>query len=95
MVRDPIERFISLFYYHRTRVGSKCHTHKLPPEWCYKDINKCITSGDRECQFNPESRTDETPETEDLEKHQIPFFCGSSPECKLIGSKVALQKGIT
>ena len=64
----------------------KCHTNKISPEWCSKDINACITSGDPECQFNPESNY--------LREHQLTYFCGSSPECMRTGSKVALQKGI-
>ena len=68
---------------NKTSIGMS--NTKTPQEWCYKDINTCITSGDRECQFNPESNN--------LREHQLTYFCGSSPECKRTGSKVALQKG--
>ena len=86
MVRDPVERFISEFYYQRKKFRSKCHTHKISQEWCSKDISACITSGDPECQFNPESSRPQ--------EHQLSYFCGSSPECMRTGSTVALQKGI-
>ena len=89
MVRDPIDRFVSFFYYVRSEKSwsSMSGTHKPPKEWFDKDINTCVTSGDLECQFNPESKY--------LREHQLTFFCGSSPECMRVGSRAALQKGIS
>jgi len=41
-------------------------------------------SGDLECQFNPQSMY--------LREQQLTFFCGSAPECKVMGSRAALEK---
>ena len=92
MVRDPVDRFVSAFYFlrHKNRwdmTRKEVKLHKPPQEWFDKDINTCINSGDPECQFNPESNY--------LRNLQLTYFCGSSPECMHIGSKVALQKGIS
>ena len=85
LVRDPVERFVSLFHFLRSEHRWVNQVQKPPQEWFEKDINTCITSGDPECQFNPKSNY--------LKEHQLTYFCGSSPECKRIGSKAALQKG--
>merc|ERR1712029_27881 len=37
-----------------------------------------------ECQFNPQSMY--------LREQQLTFFCGSAPECKVMGSRAALEK---
>ena len=81
VIRDPVDRFESHFSYQRNK-----HRTMGNKEWFEKNITTCILYGDPECQYNPES---------DYPKQQIlTFFCGSSPECKQVGSKAALQKGI-
>ena len=86
MVRDPVERFVSNFHWERSEYLWSLHSWLLQPpqEWFDKDINTCIISGDSECQFNPESKY--------LKEHQLTYFCGSSPECKHVGSMAALHK---
>ena len=85
IVRDPVDRFVSLFHYLRAEHRWTHSLQRPPKEWFEKDINNCIISGDLECQFNPELNF--------LKEHQLTYFCGSSPECKKVGSKAALQKG--
>ena len=90
MVRDPVERFVSSFSYRRKnssyhRKQWKIHQGIPPKEWFEKNISSCVLSGDPECQYNPESNYP----TEQI----LTYFCGSSPECKRMGSKLALQKG--
>ena len=84
-VRDPIDRFVSQFNYLRTEKRWAKQLQRPPKEWFEKDINNCIISGDLECQFNSELKI--------LKEHQLTYFCGSSPECQIVGSKAALQKG--
>ena len=88
MVRDPIERFVSSFSYQRRMQRFKTPKRRIlkpPKEWFEKNISSCVLFGDPECQYNPESA---------YPKQQIlTYFCGSSPECQRIGSKIALQKG--
>ena len=85
IVRDPIERFVSHFNFLRAEKRWKNQLQRPPKEWFKKDINNCILSGDLECQFNSELKF--------LKEHQLTYFCGSSPECQIVGSKAALQKG--
>ena len=46
MVRDPVDRFVSLFNFLRTEHRWKNQEQKPPKEWFEKDINKCILSGE-------------------------------------------------
>ena len=85
IIRDPVDRFVSLFYYLRAKHRWTHQLQRPPKEWFEKDINNCIIFGDPECQFNPELNF--------LKENQLTYFCGSSPECKKVGSKAALQKG--
>ena len=85
MVRDPVDRYVSLFNFLRSEHRWLNQLQKPPEEWFEKDINKCIISGDPECQFNSDSNY--------LKEQQLTYFCGSSPECKRVGSKAAFQKG--
>ena len=60
-IRDPIDRFVSKFFYART--SSNRHYSRLVAEnssyarglsgkeWHRKDINQCILTGDPECKF--------------------------------------------
>ena len=85
MVRDPVDRFVSLFYYLRSeKRWEKLQESRPPQSWFDKDLSRCIMSGDLECQFSPENRH--------LKEQQLTFFCGSAPECKVVGSRAALQK---
>ena len=84
VVRDPVDRFVSLFYFLRTPKRWLGKADKPPDEWFHKDLNNCIISGDLECQFNSDLKY--------LKEHQLTYFCGSSPECKVVGSRAALQK---
>ena len=60
-IRDPIDRFVSKFFYARRNSGleyrkyvarNSTYTFGLSAEeWQYKDINQCILNGDPECTF--------------------------------------------
>lgn len=78
MVRDPIERLISWFYYARApwyladRVKTFGKAYKLPAvAWLRKDFNRCILEHDAECVY-------EQLEMGNLGDHrrQTLFFCG-------------------
>ena len=50
LIRDPADRIESMFYYNRKEGRWKKQKHKPPSEWFAKNFEKCITSGDKECQ---------------------------------------------
>ena len=57
MVRDPVERVISWYYYVRAPwyfVERKRAFPDLPlpnPNWLRKDYDTCVRRGDKECQY--------------------------------------------
>lgn len=83
MVRDPIERVISWFYYRRTPWHA-AQMYRLtdkfrPPVWYKKDFEECVLKHDAECQFIP--GTGFQNELIDP-KQQMLFFCGHQKECE-------------
>ena len=54
MVRDPVDRAISTYYYKRRKNAGRWKgmtKEELPSkEWFEKDFNECVKSGDMECQ---------------------------------------------
>lgn len=83
MVRDPIERVISWYYYVRAPwyyVERKQAFPELPlpdPKWLRKDFETCVLRGDRECSYNQ----GETREGIGDHRRQSMFFCGHDKEC--------------
>ena len=69
VVREPIERYASLFRYHRHPKRWK-GSIKPPKSWFAKDFSDCVLHGDPECQFDPKGNY--------LTEHQLTYFCGSS-----------------
>ncbi|KAF2355549.1 Sulfotransferase [Trinorchestia longiramus] len=91
MVRDPVERVISWYYYVRAPwyfVERKQAFPELPlpsSQWLRKDYETCVMSGDRECQY---MEGDERPDFAQLSE----FFCGQDSECTGFNTKYAIQK---
>ncbi|KAK7068842.1 hypothetical protein SK128_003059 [Halocaridina rubra] len=79
MVRDPVERFISFFYF------IKANRAFTPEAWTDNymklDLNECTPSGLPECQ----------PRPGDITELQLTFFCGHDPKCRVVGNRWALQ----
>ncbi|XP_045120608.1 heparan sulfate 2-O-sulfotransferase pipe-like isoform X2 [Portunus trituberculatus] len=91
MVRDPVERVISWYYYVRAPwyfVERKQAFPELPlpsPAWLRKDYETCVRTGDRECQYR---EGDERPDFAQLTE----FFCGQDKKCTGFNTDYALQK---
>ena len=49
MVRDPVERIVSNFYFVRSSGRWKSKEVVPPDSWFTKNFNKCVLSGDNEC----------------------------------------------
>jgi len=83
LVRDPVERMISWYYYVRSGYRNAIHHRRFPnatiksEKWFKKSYNDCVRSGDPECQYVPGSIKD----PEGNYKRQTLFFCGHSREC--------------
>ncbi|KAL4712036.1 hypothetical protein ACJJTC_003703 [Scirpophaga incertulas] len=94
VVRDPVERVISWYYYVRAPwyyVERKRAFPDLPlpdPAWLKKDFETCVLSGDRECRYIE----GETHEGIGDHRRQTLFFCGHEPQCTPFNSDAALQR---
>ncbi|XP_037940414.1 heparan sulfate 2-O-sulfotransferase pipe-like [Teleopsis dalmanni] len=93
LVRDPVERMISWFFYVRGAYKNAIYFNKnpdgeiKPPEWFKKDFNHCVRSGDPECQYVPHTFNDR----EGNHKRQSLFFCGHDNDCLPFDSPYAIH----
>uniref|UniRef100_A0A1B6JPQ9 Heparan sulfate 2-O-sulfotransferase pipe n=1 Tax=Homalodisca liturata TaxID=320908 RepID=A0A1B6JPQ9_9HEMI len=94
LVRDPVERVISWYYYVRAPwyyVERKQAFPDIPlpdPQWLKKDFETCVLRGDRECQY----LEGETREGIGDHRRQSLFFCGHSDACTPFNTEGALQR---
>lgn len=94
LVRDPVERVISWYYYVRAPwyyVERKQVFPDLPlpdPVWLRKDFESCVLSGDRECKY----LEGETHEGIGDHRRQSLFFCGHDEMCTPFNTLGALEK---
>lgn len=94
IVRDPVERVISWYYYIRAPwyyVERKLAFPDMPlpdPKWLKKDFETCVLSNDRECKY----LSGETREGIGDHRRQSMFFCGHAEECTPFNTDGALQR---
>lgn len=93
IVRDPVERVISWFYYVRAPwyyVERKRAFPDLPlpdPEWLRKDFETCVLTSDPECVYTQGARREGIGD----HRRQTLFFCGHEPECTYVNTNYPLQ----
>jgi len=91
MVRDPVERVISWYYYVRAPwyfVERKRAFPDLPlpnPNWLKKDFESCVRRGDKECQYKEGDERDDFGQLTE-------FFCGQDDDCTGLNTEIALRK---
>lgn len=94
LVRDPVERVISWYYYVRAPwyyVERKIMFPDLPlpdPKWLKKDFEHCVLSGDRECRYV----TGEIRDGISDHRRQTMFFCGHHKDCLPFNTPGALER---
>jgi len=94
MVRDPVERVISWYYYVRAPwyfVERKRAFPDLPlpnPNWLRKDYETCVKSKDPECRYLQAIKRDGFGD----HRRQTMFFCGHSDDCTGFNTEVAMKK---
>ncbi|KAK0172964.1 hypothetical protein PV328_006223 [Microctonus aethiopoides] len=94
VVRDPVERVISWYYYVRAPwyyVERKQIFPDLPlpdPEWLKKDFESCVLNGDRECRYIE----GEYHEGIGDHRRQTLFFCGHNEKCMPFNTAGALER---
>lgn len=85
MIRDPVERVISWFYYKRAP-WTAVRMYKLTkqfrkPQWYKKGFEDCAMSGDLECRYEVDSKFQNSVVDH---KRQTLFFCGHDPSCEYV-----------
>ena len=50
MVREPVDRIVSQFYYLRSNKRWSWRNKKPPAHWFDKDFDTCVLEGDPECE---------------------------------------------
>ncbi|XP_055609660.1 heparan sulfate 2-O-sulfotransferase pipe [Uranotaenia lowii] len=94
MVRDPVERVISWYYYVRAPwyyVERKQAFPDLPlpdPRWLKKDFETCVLQGDPECTYAQNAVHEGIGD----HRRQSLFFCGHEEECLPFNSQGALER---
>ncbi|KAK7082791.1 hypothetical protein SK128_005263 [Halocaridina rubra] len=86
LIRDPVERIISQFYY--LRVYNKDREKQVlrwgidPKLWFKMDLNECVKKGDPLCRYK----------AGDYQELQLSYFCGHMKMCREVGNQYALQQ---
>ncbi|XP_076170206.1 heparan sulfate 2-O-sulfotransferase pipe isoform X2 [Ptiloglossa arizonensis] len=94
IVRDPIERVISWYYYVRAPwyyVERKQIFADLPlpdPNWLKKDFETCVLKADHECRYLEGEIHDGIGD----HRRQTLFFCGHSEKCTPFNTVGALER---
>ncbi|XP_065079844.1 heparan sulfate 2-O-sulfotransferase pipe [Ochlerotatus camptorhynchus] len=94
MVRDPVERIISWYYYVRAPwyfVERKQAFPDLPlpdPRWLKKDFETCVLQGDPECTYAQGAIHEGIGD----HRRQTLFFCGHDEQCLPFNSQGALER---
>lgn len=93
MVRDPVERVISWYYYVRAPwyfVERKRAFPDLPlpnPNWLRKDYELCVKRGDKECRYSDGGTREDFGQLTE-------FFCGQDDECTGFNTEIAMKKAM-
>ncbi|KQS44236.1 heparan sulfate 2-O-sulfotransferase pipe isoform X6 [Drosophila erecta] len=93
MIRDPVERVISWFYYKRTPWSSISMykvTGKMYNRTYYiKNFEDCVLTNDAECRYDYGLMFKNDPGDH---KRQSLFFCGHSPICEPFNTPAAIAR---
>jgi len=94
LVRDPVERVISWYYYVRAPwyfVERKRAFPDLPlpnPNWLRKDFETCVRTSDPECRYIQGLKKDGFGD----HRRQTMFFCGHTDDCTGFNTEIAMKK---
>ncbi|OQR74473.1 uronyl 2-sulfotransferase-like [Tropilaelaps mercedesae] len=85
VVRDPVERVVSDYYYRRAVARKNLDSYPVTPSeyWLNKPIEECLRRGDAECRYI-------TGYTQI--GHMVPYFCGHYLRCAVVNDQWALER---
>ncbi|KAH8332235.1 hypothetical protein KR074_011245, partial [Drosophila pseudoananassae] len=93
MVRDPVERVISWYYYIRAPwvfvPGRRRNNREMPnPKWVNTEFDQCVLSGEKVCTYIENSLLEHVGD----HRRQTLFFCGhNEAKCTPFNSPTAVQ----
>ncbi|XP_039484997.1 heparan sulfate 2-O-sulfotransferase pipe-like [Drosophila santomea] len=93
MVRDPVERVISWYYYIRAPwvfvPGRRRNNREMPnPKWVNTEFEQCVTSGEKVCTYIENSLLERVGD----HRRQTLFFCGHNEfQCTPFNARLPLQ----
>ncbi|EDW18980.2 uncharacterized protein Dmoj_GI13539, partial [Drosophila mojavensis] len=93
MVRDPVDRVISWYYYIRAPwifvPGRRRNNRQMPnPQWVNTEFDQCVLSGEKACTYIEGSLLERVGD----HRRQTLFFCGHNEfKCTPFNSRLALQ----
>ncbi|EDW35293.1 GL20906 [Drosophila persimilis] len=93
MVRDPVDRVVSWYYYIRAPwifvPGRRRSNREMPnPKWVNTEYDQCVLSGEKVCTYIEGSLLEHVGD----HRRQILFFCGHDEfKCTPFNSRLALQ----
>lgn len=84
MIRDPVDRIASSFYYSRA-IAARRSDPKLrkAPRWLRETFEECVQRGGDGCCF---------AEGQPHRSLMVPYFCGHDPRCLIVQNSWALDK---
>ena len=96
LVRDPVERVISYFYYRRAGWNIVERHRDFPdeplpdPAFLRKDFSSCVLDGDPECRYVEETEAGGPQNDAKDHRRQMMQFCGQEHHCTLFNSEKAM-----
>ncbi|XP_037069321.1 heparan sulfate 2-O-sulfotransferase pipe-like isoform X3 [Pollicipes pollicipes] len=93
LIRDPVERFISLFYFLRMPRRRRGRGHTADLGWLHKNLTACVRGNDPECSISSQYRHP-GPFGDEFFQPMTSFFCGHEPLCREFNDRKALQKAL-
>ena len=107
LIRDPVARFVSSYYFHRHRVRSRLKQLRsqewsrkqkdIALDWLQKPLSKCVRSpNDHECNNFAERK--KYIDLHHPHRIRLPsfvsYFCGGGDECQDVNRKEAVEAAI-
>lgn len=83
VIRDPVDRIASSFYYSRAIAARRSHPTRRKARWLHEKFEDCVNRGGDGCSFQ---------EGKPHRSLMVPYFCGHDPRCTLVQNSWALER---
>ncbi|XP_077498248.1 heparan sulfate 2-O-sulfotransferase pipe [Amblyomma americanum] len=83
IIRDPVDRIASSFYYSRAIAARRSDPTRRKARWLREKFEDCVERGADGCSFQ---------EGKSHRSLMVPYFCGHDPRCLLVQNSWALDR---